>query len=45
MRRAAVSALQHSDNGKRLDPEARAWAKQWAAIKPLGRPLSTGEPS
>ena len=45
MRRAAVSALEHSGNGARLDPQARAWAKQWAAIKPLGRPLSTGEPS
>ena len=45
LRRAAVSALQHSDNGRRLDPEARAWAKQWAAIKPLGRALSDGSPA
>lgn len=45
MRIAAVRALEHSGNGKRLDPEARAWAKKWAAIEPLGRALSTGEPS
>ena len=38
---AAVSALQHG----RLTPEARAWAQHWAAIKPLGRPLSAGTPA
>lgn len=41
---AARSALQWSDGGRKLQAEARREAKHWAAIKPLGRPLSTGEP-
>lgn len=44
MRIAAQSALDRSGNGARLDPDARAWAKRWASIKPLGRALGTGEP-
>lgn len=44
MRRAAISTLQRSRNGRDLDPEARAWAFHWAAIPPLGTPLSDGEP-
>lgn len=45
MRIAAQSALDRSDGGKKLDLEARAWAKHYAAVKPLGRPLGTGEPT
>lgn len=40
---AAQSALDHSQNGKRLSPEAREWARHWASIKPLTGGLSTGE--
>ena len=29
---------------READAETLAWAKKWAAIKPLGRPLGTGEP-
>ena len=43
MRIAAQSALDRSRNGKDLDPDARAWATHWAAMAPLGRPLSSGE--
>lgn len=39
---AAQSALDRSCNGARLDPDARAWAKRWASLKPLGRALSDG---
>lgn len=28
---------------RKADPGTLAWAKQWAAIKPLGRALGTGE--
>jgi hypothetical protein len=42
---AAQSALDRSKGGKTLDPEARQWAKRWAAIKPLKGGLSTGEKS
>jgi hypothetical protein len=45
MRVAAQSALDRSQGGKTLDPDARAWALHWAAIKPLQRPLTTGEPA
>lgn len=45
MRLAAQSALDRSRNGQSLDPEARSWAQQWAAIKPLMRPFLTGEPA
>jgi hypothetical protein len=41
---AAQSALNRSRNGATLEPEAREWAKHWAAVEPLGRPLSSGEP-
>lgn len=41
---AAQSALDRSRGGRDLAPDARAWAKHWAAVKPLGRPLSSGEP-
>lgn len=44
MRIAAQSALDRSNGGKTLTPEARAWAKRWAAIKPLQGPLSEGGP-
>lgn len=44
MRIAAQSALDRSRNGRDLDPDERRWAQHWAAIKPLGRPLGTGEP-
>lgn len=40
---AAQSALDRSKGGKTLDPDARAWALRWAAIKPLDGALSTGE--
>ena len=45
MRIAAVRALQHSDGGRRLDPDARRWALHWAKVKPLGRALSDGVPA
>ena len=41
---AAQSALNRSQNGATLTPDARRWAQHWAAIKPLGRPLGTGAP-
>ena len=44
MRIAAVRALQHSDGGRRLTPDARRWALHWAKVKPLGRALSDGVP-
>jgi hypothetical protein len=45
MRIAAQSALNRSRNGRDLTPDARQWAQHWASIKPLGRPLSSGEPA
>lgn len=42
---AAQSALDRSKDGATLTAEARRWAQRWAAIKPLGRPLGTGEPA
>ena len=42
---AAQSALDRSRGGATLDPHYRVWAEHWAALKPLGRPLGTGEPS
>ena len=44
MRIAAVSALRRSNNGRSLDQQARRWALHWSSIKPLNRPLSSGEP-
>lgn len=44
-RLAGQAALDRSNGGKTLDPEARAWAKHYAAFKPLNRPLGTGEPT
>lgn len=44
MRIAAQSALDRSGGGRTLDADARAWALHWAAVKPLGRPLGTGDP-
>lgn len=44
-RRAGQSALDRSKGGKTLDPDARRWALHWARVTPLGRPLSTGEPT
>ena len=29
----------------KADPETLRWAKRWASVKPLGRALTTGEPS
>lgn len=45
MRIAAQSAMARSRNGRDLEPDARRWAQHWSAIKPLGRPLGTGEPT
>jgi hypothetical protein len=45
MRIAAQSALDRSNGGKTLPPEARAWAEHWARIPPLRRPLGTGDPA
>lgn len=42
---AGQSALDRSRGGRDLDPDARRWATHWARVKPLGRPLSTGEPA
>ena len=42
---AGQSALDRSRGGRDLSPEARADALRWAAMKPLGRPLGTGEPA
>lgn len=44
MRIAAQSALNRSRNGRDLSPDARRWATHWAAIRPLGRALSPGDP-
>ena len=44
-RRAGQSALDRSNGGKTLDPDARRWALHWARVTPLNRPLSTGEPT
>ncbi len=38
---AAVSCLDRVG----LDPHTKAWALRMASIKPLARPLSTGEPA
>ena len=45
MRIAAQSALNRSRDGRDLNPDARRWARHWASIKPIGRPLGTGEPT
>lgn len=45
MRISAQSDLARSRNGRDLEPDARRWAQHWASIKPLGRPLSSGEPA
>ena len=42
MRSAAQSAL--ANGGRHLTAEERAIARRRAAVKPLGQPLSTGEP-
>ena len=42
---AAQSALDRSQGGKTLSPDARRWALHWSRVKPLGRPLGTGEPA
>ncbi len=44
MRIAAQSALDRSRGGRDLNPHDRRVAKLWAGIKPLARPLGTGEP-
>jgi len=43
MRIAAVSAL--DNGGKHLTAAQLADVKEWAAIRPLNRPLGTGEPT
>jgi hypothetical protein len=43
-RRAGQSALDRSNGGKTLDPDARRWALHWARVTPINRPLSSGEP-
>lgn len=45
MRRAAVTTLKHVKAGRIKNPAAIRWAESWAAVEPLGRPLSTGEPT
>lgn len=42
---AGQSALDRSRGGKDLDDDARRWALHWASVKPLSRPLTTGEPA
>ena len=44
MRIAAQSTLDRSRGGRDLEPDARRWATHWANQKPIGKPLSTGEP-
>ena len=44
-RLAGVNALARSRGGRDLDPDARAWAEKMAALRPLGRPLTPGEPA
>ena len=41
LRLAGVNAMAISRGGKDLDPDARRWARQMAAMRPLGRPLGT----
>lgn len=46
MRIAAQRVLADHATGRKLRPETLDWARHIVAtIKPLGRPLSTGEPS
>lgn len=46
MRIAAQRVLDDHACGRKLRPEALDWAGQIVAtVKPLGRPLGTGEPS
>ncbi len=44
MRIAAQRVIDDTRVGRKVAPDVMAWAKAWAAIKPLGRPLGTGEP-
>jgi hypothetical protein len=45
MRIAAQSTLDRSRGGRDLEADVRRWATHWAKQKPIGRPLSTGEPA
>lgn len=46
MRMAVQRAVTAADNGAPHDPVYIAWARQFVAnVKPLNRPLGTGEPS
>ena len=40
---AAQTILNDRAAGRKIDPHALQWAKHWAAVPPLGRPLGTGE--
>jgi hypothetical protein len=42
LRIAAQSALERSQGGKTLIPDARAWALHWAGMAPLRVPMGPG---
>ena len=44
MRIAAPRVLDDNACGRKVAPEALRWAQRWAQVKPLGKPLTTGEP-
>lgn len=44
MRIAAQRVLDDQAAGRVIARDTLAWARRWARIKPLGRPLGTGEP-
>ena len=44
MRIAAQRVIDDTRVGRKVAPDVMAWAKAWAAIKPISRPLGTGEP-
>lgn len=41
---ACQRVLDQHREGRRFDAEVLKWAKHCAAVKPLGRPIGTGEP-
>lgn len=44
IRIAAQRVLDDAKSGRRYSDEAMAWARHWAATKPLGCALSAGVP-
>jgi hypothetical protein len=43
---AAQGLIDHHEAGRTVDPHALKWAKHMVTyIKPLGRPLGTGDPA